>query len=85
MCAIDGNVEIPYFMVTYKDLKLHGKYTYGRKDAEAAIRMLESGRLKMGKDSGVKNVGPYGLKDIEKAMDDAANSPGWGQLVILTP
>lgn len=85
MGGIGGNIEIPYIMVMFKNLKIQGKFMYERKDVEALIRMLEAGNLKLGKDAGVKSIGPYGLADIEKAMDEAARWSGWGNTVILMP
>lgn len=85
MGGIGGNVEIPYSLVMFKDLKVQGKFMYGRKDIEGLIKMVEAGNLKLGKESGVEVFGPYGLGDIEEAMNEAAKEPGWGNQVVLIP
>lgn len=80
-----GNVEIPYGLTMFKNLTIKGKFMYEREQTKRLIKMVEFGNLKLGKESGVQVLGPYGLDDIEKALDVAAEHAGWGEDVVLAP
>jgi len=85
MGGIMGNVEIPYGLTMSKNITIKGKFMYEREQTERFIKMVEFGNLKLGKESGMQVLGPYGLDDVEQALDVAAEHAGWGEDVVLAP
>lgn len=85
MGGIMGNIEIPYGLTMFKNITIKGKFMYEREQTERFIRMVEFGNLKLGKESGMQVLGPYGLDDVEQALDVVAEHAGWGEDVVLAP
>jgi threonine dehydrogenase-like Zn-dependent dehydrogenase len=85
MGGVLGAVALPYSSIMFKNLVLKGKLMYEREQIEQTIKMAETGILKLGKNAGTEVVGPFGLENIEDAMDTAAALPGWGKNVVLVP
>ncbi|KAL9100589.1 MAG: hypothetical protein Q9163_004048 [Psora crenata] len=85
MGGILGNIEIPYSLLVFKNLRLQGKLMYERAQIQQMIKLAEAGNLPLGQDSGVQIEGPYGLDKLETALDKAAESPNWGSMVVLAP
>jgi threonine dehydrogenase-like Zn-dependent dehydrogenase len=85
MGGIGGDIEIPYIQVMFKNLQIQGRFMYDRSQVTRAIDLLESGNLKLGKAAGVHIFGPYGLEDIEEALDAAVDNPAWGNEVVVIP
>lgn len=81
-----GNIEIPYSTIMLKSIRVEGRLMFSRSHGERAIKLLESGHLVLGDrpNSGLK-AHPFKLKDIEKAIDAAAEHRGWGHYVLLEP
>jgi len=85
MGGIPGTVEIPYGLLMFNDLKVHGKFMYGRDAITRLIRLVETGRLPLGEKGGIRVVGKYGLDEWKDAFDAAEKEAGWGVLVVIEP
>jgi threonine dehydrogenase-like Zn-dependent dehydrogenase len=83
MGGIMGNIEIPYAMVMLKSLGIQGRFMYERRDVPRLIKMVESGMVKLGKEAGISNLGPYGLENVEEALSVAEANGSWGSQVVL--
>lgn len=84
MGGIRGKIEIPYMQVLFKNLIVRGKFMYEKEQAQQVIKMAEKGFWKIGKVAGLKVI-PFGLDQINDALDNAAQHPGWGTIVAVTP
>ena len=84
MGGIRGKVEIPYIEVLFKNLVVRGKFMYEREQAQQVIKMAEKGFWKIGKVAGSKAI-VFGLDQINEALDTAAQHPGWGTIVAVSP
>ncbi|KAH7126576.1 alcohol dehydrogenase [Dendryphion nanum] len=82
MGGIPGDVMIPYGAIMLKSLTLQGKWMYERRDAQALIKMVESGLLRIGSDGGVK-VEAFKFEDWGKAFDRAEEKAGWDHFVVI--
>ena len=80
-----GGVPITPMMVVGMNLTIVGSWMYERAHVEGLIRMVESGRLRLGEERGFKVVGKYGLEEWEKAADEALATKGFGSMVLLSP
>jgi D-arabinose 1-dehydrogenase-like Zn-dependent alcohol dehydrogenase len=85
MGGIMGDVSLSYSQILFKCLRIQGRFMYSRKHVLQLISMAESGLLKVGGAAGISDVRSYGLNDIEKALEEAEKSPGWGRQVVLEP
>ena len=85
MGGISEMIPIPYGLVMFKCLRLQGRFMCDRDHVNQLIKMVEAGNLKLGTDSGMKSLGPYGLDRIDEALKEAAAKANWGSHVILTP
>jgi threonine dehydrogenase-like Zn-dependent dehydrogenase len=85
MGGLTGNVSIPHQLLLFNNLVVRGKFMYERHQAEQVIKMAEAGKLKLGKAVGLEILGPFGLSQIDEALQVAAEHPGWGQDVVLVP
>lgn len=82
--GIFGKIEIPYIEVLVKNLNVRGKFMFERNQAQQVIKMAETGHFALMKRAGLKVI-PFGLDQIEEALDVAAENPGWGTSVVVTP
>ena len=81
-----GDVGIPYFQIMRLGLRLQGTFMYKQEQVDEMIRLIETGRLKLGeRNSGAKCVGRFGLEDWEKAFLVAEKEGGVGRFVLLAP
>lgn len=86
MGGIYGNVEINYFSLMMKSLKIQGRFMYSRDMVVKLIKMVEKGNLKLGQDAtGMRTVRTFGLDRIYEAIDLASKERGWGKQVLLMP
>lgn len=83
MGGILGDISIPYFTVMLKNIKIQGKMMYERGDMLKLIKLVENGDLVLGAKAGVEVSGEYGLEQIEEAMTEAAEQPGWGYATAI--
>ena len=86
MGAIFSNVEIPYFLVMTKSIRIQGRYMFNRKHGDRSVKLLEAGCLVVGDRpmSGMK-MHAFKLEDIHQAVDTAAEISGWGNMVVVEP
>lgn len=86
MGAMFSNVEVPYWLVMRNNIKIQGRYMFDRWHGEQAIKLIESGFLKLGsgENSGIR-VHRFGLEDVEQALEKGVQVSGWGQMVVLEP
>jgi len=84
MGGIRGKIEIPYIEVLFKNLVVRGKFMYEKEQAQQVIKMAEKGLWKIGKVAELKAI-VFGLDQINDALDTAAQYPGWGTSVVVTP
>ena len=85
MGGIQGNISIPYGLVMYKSIAIKGRFMYERDHIQRVVRLAEQGKLKLGAAVGKQFLGPYGLDQINEAMDVAEKNPGYSKAVVLTP
>ncbi|KAM0258470.1 hypothetical protein ACHAQJ_003809 [Trichoderma viride] len=85
MGGIAGDISIPYGVVMFNDIKLHGKFMYERKDVKMLIKMVESGIMGLGQKIGARVEGKYGLEEWDQAFTAAKENAGPGQYVIIAP
>jgi D-arabinose 1-dehydrogenase-like Zn-dependent alcohol dehydrogenase len=85
MGGIAGNIEIPYVVTMFKDLQFRGKFMHDRDQGIQVIKMVETGLLKLGGPARAESFGPYGLEDIEEALDIAEKHSAWGSEVSVMP
>ncbi len=81
-----GDVGIPYFQIMLRGLKLQGTFMYKQEQISELIRIVETGRLKLGEaGANVKCVGRYALEEWEEAFKVAEREAGAGRYVLLAP
>ncbi|KAH8885331.1 alcohol dehydrogenase GroES domain-containing protein [Thozetella sp. PMI_491] len=80
-----GAVGIPYFQVMRKGLRLQGTFMYTSEQAGEAIRLVETGRLKLGSAAGLTCAGVFALDEWEKAFEAAEAEGRAGSYVLLAP
>ncbi|KAE9364409.1 putative isopropanol dehydrogenase [Stipitochalara longipes BDJ] len=86
MGGIYGNVEINYFSVMMKSLRIQGRFMYSRDMAVRFIKMVEKGNLKLGEEAtGMRIIGKFGLDRVYEAIELAEREKGWGKQVLLMP
>ncbi|KAL2436492.1 hypothetical protein ABEF95_011193 [Exophiala dermatitidis] len=82
---LDQSIPISYMDVMWKNLKIHGSFMYTREDQLGVVKLVESGRLKLGKAGGHEVVASYPLDRLTDAADHADKANKLGQLVSLEP
>ena len=85
MGGILDDVGIPMRLLMRKDLKLHGKWMYGRDDVLLLMKMVEIGILGLEEKDGVSVVGSYPLEKWEEAFEVAAKNATFGKVVLMRP
>lgn len=85
MGGIVGGVEIPYITVLFKNLIVRGRFVYERHHAEQVIKLVESGKLRIGQQVGMTTAAIFGLEQYGRALDEAEKLPGWGKIIQIMP
>lgn len=85
MGGIVGGVEISYITVLFKNLIVRGRFVYERHHAEQVIKLVESGKLRIGQQVGMTTAAIFGLEHYERALDEAEKLPGWGKIIQIMP
>ena len=85
MGGIVSDISILYPTVMFKSLRLFGRLMYDRSQIRSVIALAETGNLVLGRKVGVEVHGPYGLDQIQDALENAAGSTNWGSHVVLKP
>ncbi|KAK3385794.1 GroES-like protein [Podospora didyma] len=81
-----GDVGFPYYQIMLKGLRLQGSWMYSPEYVDELIRLVEMGRLKLGKrDAGVECLGVFGLDEWEDAFRVAGDGARVGRFVLLAP
>ncbi|KAH6889710.1 hypothetical protein B0T10DRAFT_403731 [Thelonectria olida] len=81
----DANIPIPWGVALYRNLTIKGGFMYERDDVRHVIRLLETGRIKLGRENGYEIAGTYGLEEWDKAADAAVEHTRFGSVVLLRP
>ncbi|KAH8681885.1 alcohol dehydrogenase [Xylariales sp. PMI_506] len=82
---LDQVLPIPYMDAVMKQLTIHSQYMFPREHQRAAIKLAESGLLKLGEKGGHGVAAAYGLGGLDEAMAKAVELSGPGKFVILEP
>lgn len=85
MGGIQGMVQVAYELVMFNNLTIKGRFMYEREDVKKLIRLMEGGRLFIGRKGGIDTVATYGLKEWKDALASAEQEVGWGKQVVLEP
>jgi threonine dehydrogenase-like Zn-dependent dehydrogenase len=81
MGGIPGEIKIPYLLLMFNDLKIHGKFMYEREGVKRLISLVENGRLRFS----LPDLRAYKLGDWKEAFGEAENRGGWREMVVLEP
>ncbi|CAM1502695.1 Fc.00g074710.m01.CDS01 [Cosmosporella sp. VM-42] len=81
----DANIPFPWPLLLYRNLTIKGGFMYEREEVRGLIKLLESGKLKLGKENGFEISGTFKLNEWEKCADAAIEHVGFGKVVLLTP
>ena len=71
-----GDISFPYRRFVIDSLTLKGTWMYTSAQADELIRMVESGRLKIGSQAGIKCAGIFELEQWEEAFTIAQEKGG---------
>lgn len=85
MGGIRDSIPLPYGLIMFKSLKLMGKFMYEREAVVRLLKLIEKGRLPLGKKAGLACVGKFGLGEWQAAFDSAKENSGWGLSVLIDP
>ncbi|KAK4202355.1 hypothetical protein QBC40DRAFT_276608 [Triangularia verruculosa] len=85
MGTITEGLAVPYATVVWKSLTIKGQYMYDRIDAQQIVKMVESGVLRVGPESGAEVVGKFKLDELDKGWEAAAKNTDYGKIIALTP
>ncbi|KAM5356608.1 hypothetical protein ACJ41O_003254 [Fusarium nematophilum] len=81
----DSAIPFPWPVLLYRNLTIKGGFMYEREDIRKLIRLLESGRLKLGKENGFEIVSSFALEEWDKCADAAIEHTAFGSAVVLAP
>ena len=81
--APQGNVEIPYAFIMFKNLEFYFNFMYTREDLQQVVRLAESGVLTLGSKAG-QEIATYNLNDWEDAFKFSAEHATWGNSTAFT-
>ncbi|KAK5075506.1 hypothetical protein LTR64_001713 [Lithohypha guttulata] len=86
MGAVFAEVGIPYFLLVKNSIRIQGRYMFERTHGEQAIKLVESGHMKLGAgDNSGMHIESFGLQDLGKALDQAEQHGKWAHMVVLEP
>ena len=85
MSGYQEDVPIPASAIVHRNLSIHGKWMYERRDIVDLVKLVESGQLKLGKEGGSEVVGEYSLERFSEAWDAAAEHNTPGKSVLIYP
>ncbi|KAF2722530.1 GroES-like protein [Polychaeton citri CBS 116435] len=68
-----------------RNLTIKGQFMYEPCDVRAMIRLVEAGRLKLGKAAGHTTRGNFKLDEVETAFDYARRNKSHGDIIVLEP
>jgi D-arabinose 1-dehydrogenase-like Zn-dependent alcohol dehydrogenase len=80
-----GDVGFPYFQIMMRGLSLKGTFMYTPDQIDELIKLVETGKLKLGEAAGVECVGVYGLEEWEEAFAKAGKEGRMGRFALLAP
>ena len=79
-----ADVKLPYFKIMHWNMTIKGKWMYERADVGDLIKMVETGKLRLGEKKAVRCIAEYGLDEWEKALERAETDAAEG-LVVFKP
>jgi threonine dehydrogenase-like Zn-dependent dehydrogenase len=65
MGGIPGDIDVPYWQVSYKGITIKGIFMNTTQQAKELIKTVERGVLKIGSRAGMKIAGKFRLEDWE--------------------
>ncbi|KAK1749344.1 NAD(P)-binding protein [Echria macrotheca] len=80
-----GDVGFPYYQIMVKGLTLQGSWMFTPSQIDDVIRLVETGRLKLGKVAGVECLGVFELDEWEKAFQVAGDGGRVGRFALFAP
>lgn len=72
----DSKIPISYAAMVFKNLTIRGQYMYEPEDVKGLIKLVEAGRLPMGKNGGLPTVAEIPLENYEEAFEAAEKDTG---------
>ncbi|KAI8957126.1 alcohol dehydrogenase GroES domain-containing protein [Daldinia sp. FL1419] len=85
MGGIPGDIDLPYWHVSYKGLTIKGSFMNTSQQAKDLIKTVERGILRIGSRVGMEVAGKFRLEDWEEALRIAAEKGGPGKSVYFVP
>ncbi|KAI1413738.1 NAD(P)-binding protein [Hypoxylon sp. FL1857] len=85
MGGIPGDIDIPYWHVSYNGITIKGTFMNTIQQAKELVKLVERGVLKIGSRAGMKVAGKFRLEDWEEALKAAAAEGGPGRSVYFIP
>ncbi|KAI2626596.1 alcohol dehydrogenase GroES domain-containing protein [Hypoxylon sp. NC1633] len=85
MGGIPGDIELPYWHISYNGITIRGSFMNTPEQAKDLIKTIERGVLKIGSRAGMKVAGKFRLDDWEQALNSAATEGGPGRSVYFIP
>lgn len=81
--APQGNVEIPYALIMFKNLEFYFNFMYTREDMRQVVKLAENGALTLGTKGG-QDIATFNLTEWEEAFKYAAGHTSWGYSTAFT-
>ncbi|KAK4223045.1 chaperonin 10-like protein [Podospora fimiseda] len=85
MGFISDDIAVPYATAVANNLTIRGQWMYERDDVKSAIKMAESGLLRLDKENGTEVVGRFKLEEWREAFEFVKENGGFGKIVAFTP
>ncbi|KAK5657498.1 hypothetical protein OQA88_3070 [Cercophora sp. LCS_1] len=79
----DPTLHINYITLVVKSLTIRGQLAFERQDVKGLIRLVESGRLPIGKGAGMPTVAEIPIEQFEAALEAVEKDPGIAGFVTL--
>lgn len=80
-----GDVAFPYYQIMVKGLRLQGSWMFTPQQVDEVIRLVETGRLKLGEEAGIKCLGVYEMEEWEEAFRVAGDEGRAGRFALFAP
>lgn len=85
MGMVNADLSMSYMLGVGSNLTVRFQFMYEREDVKAMVKLIESGRLRLGEAGGYEVCGRYKLEEIEECIRVTAANSKAGQMVLVTP
>ncbi|OTB08395.1 hypothetical protein M426DRAFT_317017 [Hypoxylon sp. CI-4A] len=85
MGGIPGDIELPYWHISYNGITIKGTFMNTIQQAKELVKLIERGVLKIGKRVGMEVTGKFKLEDWQEAFETAATKAGPGKGAFFIP